>query len=131
MIVVDSNVVVYLVTGRDLAPQAQQLLRQDPNWVAPGILRSEVRNVMVGLVRRGFVNLSDALGMVEDADAVLGDAVFDVEATQVVTTAAESGLSAYDAEFVVLARALGVPLITADSQILECAGDVACSLDAI
>ena len=131
MIVVDTNVVIYLVTGRDFSSHAQRLLREDPEWIAPRILWSELRNVVAGLVRRDFVQLSDAVAMVADADSVLAGTAPEVDSAQVVTTALESGLSAYDAEFVVLARSLGVSLVTADRQILECAGDVAVALESI
>ena len=47
---------------------------------------------------------------------------------RVTATALECGLSAYDAEFVVLARMLGVPLVTLDKAMLDGAGDVAVPL---
>ena len=44
--------------------------------------------------------------------------------------ALECDLSACDGEFVLLARTLGVPLVTLDGGILEGAGDVALGLGA-
>ena len=43
---------------------------------------------------------------------------------QVIDDALECGPSAYDAEFVVLTRTLGVPLVTLDGGILSGVGDV-------
>ena len=73
MIVVDTNVMVYLLTGAGPGAEAgpgaaaARLLRGDPEWVAPPILLSEVRNVVVGLVRRGLMELTDAVAICEDA----------------------------------------------------------------
>ncbi|MFC1661597.1 type II toxin-antitoxin system VapC family toxin [Gemmatimonadota bacterium] len=128
MIVVDTNVMVYLLTGSTRGEDAARLLAHDPEWAAPPILLSELRNVLVGLVRRGHIGVSDAVGICEDAQAVLGERVVSVPATPVLTTATESTMSAYDAEFVVLARRLAVPLVTADRTILLGAPDVAARL---
>lgn len=129
MIVVDTNVVIHLLTGGELGEGAARLLREDPAWTAPGILPSEVRNVLVGLLRRGHLTLHDALAMETDATLVLDGNVADVPGPDVLRTAEASGLTAYDAEFVVLARSLGVPLVTVDRAILAAAPDVAVELE--
>lgn len=128
MIVVDTNVMVRFVFGGDEARGAARLYRRDPEWAAPGILMSELRNVLVGFVRRGAVTPDQAVSMSDDAAAVLGRRIVNVPGSQVVATALECGLSAYDAEFVVLARMLAVPLATLDREILRGAADVAVPL---
>jgi len=128
MIVVDTNVMVYLLTGSGRGDAAAKLLAADPEWAAPPILLSELRNVVVGFFRRGQILESDALAICEDAESILGSRVASVPASPVLEAAIQGELSAYDAEFVVLARRLGVPLVTADQGILAGAPDVAVGL---
>lgn len=129
MIVVDTNVMVYLLAGEGpSADRAADLLLRDPEWAAPPILFSELRNVLAGSVRRGLVALPDALSMHDDAALILGDRTAGVDGVAVLRAALDLGLSAYDAEFVVLARTLGVALVTEDREVLLAAGDVAVRL---
>ena len=128
MIVVDTNVMVYLLTGSTRGEAAARLLTGDPEWAAPPILLSELRNVVVGLLRRGQIQDADAVEICQDAQAVLGDRVASVPSAPVLETAIKGNMSAYDAEFVVLARRLGVPLVTADRTILTGAADIAVPL---
>ena len=53
--------------------------------------------------------------MSDDAALVLGGRIAGVAGNQVIDVALECGLTACDAEFVALARALGVPLATLDN----------------
>lgn len=129
MIVVDTNVVIYLLTGGEAGAAAARLLRRDPAWAAPALLLSELRNVLVGFVRREWMSLDDALGVEADAGEVLGDRIADVPGLEVLRTALASGLTAYDAEFVVLARTLNVSLVTGDRAVLAAAPDVAVALE--
>ena len=128
MIVVDTNVMVRLVAGGEQAAGAVRLLRDDSEWAAPGILISELHNVLLGFVRRGAITIDQALAMSADARGVLGDRIAGAPGPAVIAVALECGLSAYDAEFVVLARTLGVRLVTLDRAILDGAGDVAVPL---
>ena len=125
MIVVDTNVMTRLVMGGEEGEDAARLLQSDGEWAAPGILISELRNVLVGLARRGVMTADQAKAMSDDAVEVLQDRIVSVMDSQVIDTALECDLTAYDAEFVVLARTLGVPLATSDRAILAGAPDVA------
>ena len=128
MIVVDTNVMVRLVVGGAGGIEAAMLFERETEWAAPGILLSELQNVLVGFVRRGAVTSEQAKAMSDDAAVVLGHRIASVSGHQVIDVALECGLTAYDAEFVALARALGVPLATLDNKILQGAPDVAVSL---
>ena len=125
MIVVDTNVMTRLVVGGDDGAASTALLEHDAEWAAPGILVSELRNVLLGFVRRAELTPEQARAMCDDARLALGGRIVNVSDSQVMDAALECGLSAYDAEFVVLARNLGVPLATSDNAILQGATDVA------
>ena len=131
MIVVDTNVMTRLVVGGEDGADSKALLEQDAEWAAPGILVSELRNVLLGFVRRGTLTPEQAKAMCDDAWLALGGRIISVSGAEVMDAALECGLSAYDAEFVVLARTLGVPLATSDSAMLEGAPDVAASARAL
>lgn len=116
---------VQLVAVGDEYAAAAELLRKDAAWSAPPTLMSELRNVLVGFVRRGAITEGQANAMAEDASGILGERIAGVSGRQSIAAALECGLTAYDSEFVVLARSLGVPLATLDRAILSRAPDVA------
>ncbi len=118
MIVVDTNLLVYLyVSGADTA-QAERVLVRDPVWVAPLLWRSEFRNVMVGLVRRRALDLDDAVRVTHEAERRMAGGEYTVTSQQVLQLAARGGCSAYDCEFVGLAQDLRVAFVTSDRKIL-------------
>jgi outer membrane protein assembly factor BamB len=60
MIVVDTNVLAYLLLPTPYAAQAEAVLIKDSDWVAPQLIHSEFRKVLLGAVRRNDVAGSDA-----------------------------------------------------------------------
>ena len=63
--------------------------------------------------------------MSRDAAVALDDRIANVDSTLVLDVAMECDLTAYDAEFVALARTMDLSLVTLDSGILDGAPDVA------
>ena len=114
--------VCFLVGGEG---EAVLLHGHDPKWAAPITLISELRNVLLGFVRQGIMGPDEAKSVTHDALDVLEGRIYRVESADVIGTALECSLTAYDAEFVALARQRGVWLATRDSAILRGAPDVA------
>jgi len=55
----------------------------------------------------------------ESAVTLMETGEYDVDSKQVLDLVNNSSLSAYDCEYVALAKALGVKLVTADKKVLE------------
>jgi predicted nucleic acid-binding protein len=125
VIVVDTNVLAYLVLPGDRSDTAQSLLQRDPEWAAPLLWRSELRQVLASYLQRGDISLEAAAELWSRADAVLAGRQHLVPTRLVLILAAESGCSAYDCEYVALAQLLAVPLVTEDRQVLSAFADVA------
>ena len=119
MIVVDTNVLAYLWLPGDRTSRAEKLLRQDPDWNAPLLWRSEFRNVLAGCLRRGDLDLETAFQIADEAEGQMRGREFSVPSAQVLARVAVSDCSAYDCEFVVLAEELSVPLVTSDERLLR------------
>ena len=60
MIVVDTNLLAYLLLPTTYSAQAEAVLIKDSHWFAPQLIHSEFRNVLLGAVRRNDVARSDA-----------------------------------------------------------------------
>jgi len=130
MIVVDTNVVAYLLLGGEKTPGARLAFRKDPVWAAPILWRSEFRNVLAAYLRRAALSLSDAIEVMREAETLFRGAEYSVDSGQVLKLVSESGCSAYDCEFVALAQQLGASLLTSDAEILKEFPQTATSLEA-
>src|SRR5690606_5601920 len=97
---------------------AEDLLAADPEWIAPVLWRSEMRNVLALYLRKSLIGLEDAFRIQAEAEALLQDREYEVEARDVLTLVGQSPCSAHDCEFVALARSFGVRLVTLDRKIL-------------
>ena len=104
-------------------------MSEDADWVVPLLWRSQFRSVLTGAVKRKLCPLSRAMAIARAAEEQLAGREFDVETGEVLRLANESGCSAYDCEFVALARALGVPLVSNDRAVLKAFPAVAVPLD--
>lgn len=71
MIVVDTNVLAYLLLPGPKTELAEILRLKECEWAAPLLWRSEFRNVLTGYLRRDFLKFSDAIALMQEAEAIL------------------------------------------------------------
>lgn len=119
MIVVDSNIIAYLYGTNPFVSQAASLLEADAEWVAPVLWRSELRNALAGILRRCQMSIEDAREMQSEAEEQMRAGEYQVDSALVLDLVARSDCSAYDCEYVALAKQLGVKLVTMDRRVLR------------
>jgi len=128
--VVDSNVVAYCWLNSPRTELAQAVRVQDGDWHVPVLWRSELRSMIGGYVRRSDLTLKQAGAVMQRIEAELQGNEHLVESDDVLKLLSTSDLSAYDCEFVALARALGTRLVTEDRAILRAFPRDALSMEA-
>ena len=119
MIVVDNSVLVYFWLPGAFAEWAEAAKAQDGIWAAPVLWRAEFRNVLAGYLRRKLLTEAEANTAFLNAQKDLGAQEFTVPTERILKLVLASDCTAYDCEYVALAQDLGVPLVTADKQILR------------
>ena len=129
MIVVDTNVIHYCWVRGQNTEIAQAVRQKDPEWHAPILWHSELRNVLTAYLRRGLLTRAQIIGILGIADQALAEREHILSDDLVLDIVASSALTAYDAEFVALATALSVPLVTADKGVLRAFPDRALTME--
>lgn len=117
MIVADSNLVAYLLIPGEKSALADDIFRKDPEWAVPLICRSEVRNILTLYMRQEGMSLAQARDTMERAEGIWRNREYAVPSDDVLELTANHKITAYDGEFVVLAKRLEAPLITFDKAI--------------
>ena len=118
MIVVDTNVIAYLLIPGPWTEAAEELLQAEPVWAAPPLWRSEFRNILAGYLRRGTLSFEQTLALQSTAESLLAGHETSVDSRAVLELVRGSNCSAYDCEFVALARQSGSVLYTLDAKLL-------------
>ena len=119
MIVVDVNILAYLLIPGKFTASAEQLLEADPLWAAPLLWRSELRNVFATYLRSNQLELVDALALLQRAADIIGADEYEVQTSDVLRLSKKSRCSAYDCEYIALAEFLDLKLVTADGKLAK------------
>lgn len=110
MIVADTNVIPYLFIKGDHTEKAKALLLHDSEWISPQLWRSEFRNILALYIRHGYFHFTDALEIMNDAENFMRLNEYEVNSEEVLELVNNSNCSAYDCEFVSLAKHLNLKL---------------------
>ena len=117
MIVADSNLIAYLLIPGDKSELADAVLLRDADWAVPLICRSEIRNILTLYMRHEGMSLSQARKTMEKAEILWRNREFAVPSDDILELTFHHNITAYDGEFVVLAKQLGAPLVTFDKAV--------------
>lgn len=128
MIVADTNIISYLFLPTEFSDKASRLYKIDPEWAAPILWRSEFRNVVALYLRQKILTLPEALAIQEEAEALMLEREYTLPSVSVLSLANSSSCSAYDCEFVALAKQFSVKLVTEDKKILAEFPEIAVAL---
>ena len=97
MIVVDTNVIHYCWVRGQNTEIAQAVREKDPEWHAPILWRSELRNVLTAYLRRGVLTRAQIVGILGAADRALAEREHIIPDDLVLDVVASSVLTAHDA----------------------------------
>ena len=120
MVVVDTNVVAYLLIEGDRTAEAQALYARDPDWRSEGFLLVEFSNLLATYARAGKLDADTAADLLSMAERTLSGIV-SLPHARAMALAAEFGASAYDGRFLAVARQLGARLVTEDAKLRQAA----------
>jgi predicted nucleic acid-binding protein len=129
MIVVDTNLLVYFYIRSEHSDLADKAFLKDPQWIAPLLWRSEFQNVLASCLKKGIIDFEVAVEVAGEAERLMEGGEYFVSSLDVLNLAARSRCSAYDCEFIALAREFNIALVTTDEQVLADYPDTAVRLD--
>ncbi len=119
MIVVDTNIICSRWFASPHSEAADKAWLKDPEWIAPLIWRSEFRNALAGALRKQIVTVEAAIEIISKAEMQFAGREFLVSSSAVMQGVVNSQCSAYDCEFVALAKEQRLVLVTAGREILR------------
>lgn len=129
MIVADTNLIAYLLVPGEWTATAELIFTNETEWVAPFLWRSEFRNTLALYIRQKLIALDIAKELMAKAEKLMLNREFTVDSADVLELAKASACSAYDCEFVALAKRLGVELVTSDKKLIAAFPSVAVSMN--
>ena len=125
MIVADSNLIAACVLESKATPAALELRERDPDWRVPRLWRYEMLNILATMIKAKRLSKNDASEIYKALLETLRPNETDPDPSAVLSLVEQYGISGYDAQFVALARELGVKLYTLDKELLKKLPDLA------
>jgi predicted nucleic acid-binding protein len=116
VILVDTNILAYLMIEGDRTTEAQALYVRDPDWRNEAFILVEFTNVLTTYVRTKALTHKQGSELLTQAQAIL-PTLTSVQHAQAFETATELGISAYDGRFIALAKQMKSKLVTEDAKL--------------
>ena len=128
MVLVDTNIIAYLMIRGNRTAAAQQLYERDSDWCSEAFVMVEFSNVIATYVRTRALTQAQGTKLLAESQVHLST-LHSVVNTQALESAMQFGISAYDARFISLAKQLKMKLITEDVKLRVAVPALTMSLD--
>jgi len=119
VIVVDTNILIYLYLPGPQTELCNELLTHDANWASPTIWRSEFCNTLLLYLRKDLITTDVAIQIINAAEDLVGGNGLKPNPLDVMQLALDSRCTFYDCEFIATARSLATILVTEDKALLK------------
>jgi predicted nucleic acid-binding protein len=116
VLLVDTNVLAYLLIEGDRTPAAQALYKRDPDWRSEAFILVEFSNVLATYVRTRALTVEQGLELLARAQSIM-PSLANASHAHALETAVQLRISAYDGRFISVAKELGTKLITEDAKL--------------
>jgi predicted nucleic acid-binding protein len=116
VVLVDTNILAYLMIEGDRTAAAQQLFERDSDWCSEAFVMVEFSNVIATYVRTGALTQAQGTKLLAESQAHI-PTLHSVVNAQALENAMQFGISAYDARFISLAKQLKLKLVTEDAKL--------------
>ena len=132
MIVVDTNTIAYFYIPGQFTSMVDEIRQKDNEWVTSPLWRFDFRSVLQKYVKANLLDFSDAIQIAEDAEMTLLGREVSIPPSVALSFLDQAmtifpKISAYDSEFLALAKSLNLKLITFDKDISKKFPEIAIS----
>jgi predicted nucleic acid-binding protein len=121
VLLVDTNVLAYLLIHGEHTEAAQELRRRDPDWRSEALLLVEFTNVLASSIVTNRMNRALAANILAKAISMLDGKLARIAHASVLSIAVRYRVTAYDARFLALAQQLDSRLVTEDVKLRSAA----------
>ena len=128
MIVVDANVLAFFLIQGERTAEANRLREVDSEWLVPPLWRVEFQSILWKYARNGGMPEMTALTLMDQAVELLRGSEKEPSADVVLRDALRWNITVYDAQYITLARQMGVRCVTEDRPLQKACPGVAISL---
>ena len=119
MIVVDTNTIAYYLIQGEHTAEAHEVRRKDPDWIVPHLWRHEFLNILALYLRQDGLSMEECREIWVRSQKILHDRERETDMLAALRTAADNAVSAYDAQFITLARQHDILCVTSDGILLK------------
>lgn len=128
MIVVDVNILAFHFIHGEKTAAVKALRAVDADWLVPDFWLVEFQSILWKYVRFGGMQERQALHLLEQCRNLIACHENTPAPERALSDAITLGISVYDAQYISLAKQLGIPCITEDAPLLKACPGLALSI---